>query len=193
MLTIDLLDRNIAQCEAAVAAGNEDQSTLEFLVNLRQDLASASEADWQAYNELTEHLPQEGADQTLIILKGQLLLERLVRQFVRSRLPNKRAFHDDSFRFSQCIEIGESMCLPNKETEWMWRQIKDLSSIRNELAHNLIYANADARVKSFVAAVANYHNLKSRTLTSAMSVLYGMLKGLCDLSTRDPKFKAFEI
>ncbi|GAA0241533.1 uncharacterized protein MP3633_2115 [Marinomonas primoryensis] len=84
------------------------------------------------------------------------------------------------------------MCLKSKEPEWLWKQVKELNSIRNKLAHNLNYESIEPRVNSFVSTIANSQNLENRTITSAIARLYGMVKGLCDLSHSND-FRAFKI
>ncbi len=192
MLTLELLDQHISECKQYVEAGNEDPKTLEFLLELRHDLENASDADWSAYSELTDHLPTEDADPVLIILKGQLLIERLVRKFILSRLPNPEAFEKRPFNAAQCITIAESMCLKNEEPEWLWKQVKELNGIRNKLAHNLDQESINTRINNFVSTIANAQKLENRTLTSAIARLYGMVKGLCDLS-ESKEFQAFKI
>lgn len=182
LLSLELLDKNIAECKEYVDDGKEEQSTLDFLLKLREDLANSNEADWEAYNELTNHLPNEDADPVLIILKGQLLLERLVRIFIASRLPNPEALDKQQFSAAHCIAIAESMCLDNDEPRWLWAQIKELNTIRNKLAHSLENEKVEVRINNFVTTVSNAQNLQSKTLTSVISRLYGMLKGICDLS-----------
>ena len=192
LLTLDLLDKNISECRKYVEAGKEDPKTLEFLLNLRCDLENATQDDWIAYNELVDHLPDAEADPVLIILKGQLLIERLVRKFVLSRLPNPEAFSKVQFTAAHCITIGESMCLKNEEPEWLWAQVRELNTIRNKLAHNLDYKSIEHRVNNFVSTIANAQKLENRTITGAIAKLYGMVKGLCDLSSSD-EFRAFKI
>lgn len=139
MLSLEQLDRNIAECKSLVDSGQEDKTMLDFLQKLREDLKNAGKADWDAYNELTDHLPNENVDPTLIILKGHLLIEKLVRRFIVSRLPNPDALEKKiSFNASQCIAIAESMCLINEEPQWLWLQINELNTIRNKLAHKLV-------------------------------------------------------
>jgi len=192
LLTLEQLDKHISECREYVEAGKEDPKTLDFLLSLRHDLKNATPEDWEAYNELVDHLPSEEADPVLIILKGQLLIERLVRKFILSRLPNPEAFDKAQFSAAHCIAIGESMCLNKKEPEWLWKQVRELNSIRNKLAHNLDYEAVEPRVNTFVSTIANAENLENRTLTSAIARLYGMVKGLCDLSQSD-EFRAFKI
>lgn len=192
MLTLELLDKHISECREYVEAGKEDPKTLEFFLSLRHDLEQAAPEDWAAYNELADHLPDQDADPVLIILKGQLLIERLVRKFILSRFQNPEAFEKNQFTAAQCIAIGESMCLKNKEPEWLWKQVKELNGIRNKLAHNLDYESIEPRVNSFVSTIANAQNLENRTITSAIARLYGMVKGLCDLSQSND-FRASKI
>lgn len=182
MLTLELLDQHIAECRIYVEGGKEDRSNLEFLVRLRDDLSGANESDWAAYNELVNHLPNQDADPVLIILKGQLLVERLVRKFIDSRLPNCKALDSQQFNAAQYIAIAESMCLNNEEPKWLWQQIKELNTIRNKLAHNLDHEKVSIRIDNFVSTVSNAQRLKSKSIVCVVARLYEMLKGLCDLS-----------
>lgn len=191
MLSLELLEKNIAECKQYVEAGKEDKSTLDFLLKLREDLVNASEADWEAYDELTNHLPDKDADPVLIILKGQLLIEKLVRKFVASRLPNPIPFQKQRFSAAECIAIAESMCLVNDEPKWLWDQVKELNTIRNMIAHSLEDKKVEVRINNFVAAVSNAQKLKSKTIINSIARLYGMLKGLCDLAASN-EFKAFK-
>jgi hypothetical protein len=162
-----------------------------MLLELRHDLENASVDDWAAYNELTDHLPSGNEDPALIVLKGQLFIERQVRKFINSRLPNPVAMQKQSFSAAQCIAIAESMCLDKKEPEWLWKQIKELNAIRNKLAHTLDDENIDKRVKNFVSTIGNAQKLESKSISAAISRLYGMLKGLCEVSESD-EFKLYK-
>jgi len=192
VFSLELLNKHIDECRQYVEAGKEAPEELESLIKLRNDLEHASYTDWAAYNELTDHLPTEDADPVLIILKGQLLIERLVRRFIISRLPNPEAFSRTQFNSAQCIALAESMCHQNKEPEWLWTQVKQLNGIRNKLAHKLDDENIDARIGNFVSTIANAQKLESKTLTSAIARLYGMVKGLCDLA-ESKELRAFKM
>jgi len=185
VLSLELLDQNIAECREQVEAGNEEQSMLDFYLKLREDLADSSEEDWAAYNEIHTHLPDQDADQTLVILKGQLLMEKLIREFIDSRLPNPSALGKQQFTAAQCISIAQSMCLDNTEPNWLWSQVKELNSIRNKLAHNLENENIDKRISNFISTVCNAQNLKNRSISNVVARMYGMLNGLCQISTSD--------
>ena len=185
MLSLELLDKDIAECAVYVKAGKENQSTLDKLLSLREDLRNRSEADWLAYNELVEHLPPDDADPLLIILKGHLLIEKLIRKFICSRLLNPEPFEKRGFGVAQCIAIAESMCLKNDDPAWLWIQVRELNTIRNKLAHSFIDENLEERISRFIATIANKQHLHNQTITSVISRIYGMLKGLCDLAESD--------
>ncbi|WP_432773510.1 hypothetical protein [Francisella salimarina] len=191
MLDLDTLDKDIFECEKRVQDGGGCESTLEMLLKIRDDLKTATEEEWSAYNELVEHLPNENEDPILIILKGQLLIERKVRKFINSRLPNPDALQKQTFSAAQCIAIAESMCLDQEEPVWLWKQIKELNAIRNKLAHTLNDENIDKRINSFVSTVNNVQKLNSKSIVGAIARLYGMLKGLCELSESD-EFKLYK-
>ena len=182
MLTLESLTKQILECEKYVKLGKEDPSVLDSLLSLKKDLEKATANDWEAYNELVNHLPDESVDPVLIILKGHLLIERLVRKFVFSRLPNPEAFLKNQFSAAQCITVAESLCLKNDEPEWLWKQIREINKIRNKLAHSLDYESIEPQINSFVSTVVNFQKMENRTVTSVVARLYGMLKGLCDLA-----------
>lgn len=182
MLNLERLQAHISECRKLVASGNEKPETLKELLDLYEDLKDEDEIGWKAYNELVEHLPDNNQDPALIILKGQLLIERLIRRFISSRLPNPSPFQNSQIKAADCIIIAESMCLPNDEPKWLWTQVKELNSIRNKLAHNLSDIKIDKRISNFVSTVANHTELHNRTLNSSISRIYGMLKGLCEVA-----------
>jgi hypothetical protein len=185
VLSPELLDQHIEECQKLIESGEENQSSLDFLLDLKKDLANASEDDWKAYNKLSDHLPKDDEDITLIILKGQLLLEKLVREFIDSRLTNPEAIEKQQFSAAQCISLAESMCLKTDEVKWICAQIRELNTIRNKLAHFLPDDKIEKRISNFVSTVSNAQNLKTKSLNIVISRLYGMLMGLCQLSNSD--------
>ena len=182
MLNLELLDKHIIECRKYVDAGKESQETLDQFLDLRDEMKNATEDDWAEYNLLTTHLPKDDTDPTLMILKGQLLIETQVRKFIVSRFENKIPFAKSSFTAAHCNAIAESFCVNSKETNWLWLQIKELNSIRNKLAHSLDGAKLNKRIANFVSTIDNHHKLEEKTLSTAISHMYGMLKGLNDLS-----------
>ena len=82
-----------------------------------------------------EHLP-EPEDAEVTILKGHLLIEGRIIEYIRRKLPNPDRFKSDKFRFSQLLMIARSLCPSNKYAN-LWQSIDNLNNLRNKLAHNL--------------------------------------------------------
>ena len=185
MPTLQDLDNLILECRRLVELEQEDPKQLDFLLQLRKDLEDADPSTWAMIDEVFEHLPRDSADQTLQILKGHLLLERKVREFVRERVPNPKVLEKARLSTFQVIHLGKAMCLDNDETKWLWEKILEVNHIRNDLAHNLVLKDSKKRIARLIDDIAKTQGLASITIGGAIAKLYGMLKGLCDLARED--------
>ena len=116
-LNLEKLEEDIQAVRQLVSEGKADQKDLDELLVLRERLQSAVPEDWEAYNLLTAHMPSEDADETLIILKGHLLIEQQVRAFIDQRLINPDAFRAANYTMYQCICLAEAFCLPGEEPQ----------------------------------------------------------------------------
>ena len=184
-LSLERLDHDILLCREKVDAGEVPQEELDFLLRLRVDFADATPADWALYNDLRRHLPDADADPVLLVLKGNLLIEQLVRSFVASRLPNPKPIEKLQLSSAQYIALAESLCMQNEKPRILWEHVKELNSIRNKMSHTLGGAELDKRVSNFVTSVCTSQGLSDHTLVRVISRLYGMVKGLCDVSLSD--------
>ena len=181
-LNIEKLEEDIQTARQLVSEGKADQNDLDGLLLLRERLQSADPEDWEAYNLLTAHMPPEDADETLIILRGHLLIEQKVRAFIDHRLINPDAFRAANYTTYQCICLAEAFCLPGEDPKWLWDRVKELNTIRNRMAHKLAPDDVKQKIESFVGTVEVKFSLSSSKLISAICHLYGMVKGLVDLS-----------
>jgi hypothetical protein len=175
MLSLELLDKHIKECRKCVDSGVESKDVLDDLIDLRKHLACASEEEWAAYNHMTNHLPDDNNDSTLIILKGQLLIEQLVRKFIESKLPNPVAFNKISLNAAQCNALAESLCIESEGGKWLWGQVNELNTIRNKLAHNLDSEKFEQRISNLISTVSNKQKLDDRSLSGVVACLYGMM------------------
>lgn len=187
-VSLEQLDKDIEELKKLVAEGAASQSELEGPVALRARLQLASPDDWDAYRFLIEHLPPDDADELLIVLKGHLMLEFMVREFVRRRMLNPDALEAARLGSSAMICLAEALCLPNDEPRWLWARVKQLNALRNKLAHNLDVSQVMKRIEDFVGEVSRREAMANPTLGGAISRLYRMVKGLCDLAN-DPNFR----
>ncbi|APE00809.1 hypothetical protein BM526_02410 [Alteromonas mediterranea] len=179
----DDLRTKLSQLRKLSDSGEHKEHSFNTEIAFLEDLLEKEdEQSLDAINDLIIHLPSEEHDPALIVLKGHLLIEKLVRRFISSRLVNPEPFEKSQINALSCITIAESMCLANEEPKWLWTQIKELNAVRNKLAHNLPNEKIEQRIHNFIATVSVRENLHSKTLTGCIARLYGMLKGLCEVA-----------
>ncbi|USR97101.1 hypothetical protein [Aliivibrio fischeri] len=81
-----------------------------------------------------------GNDQTLQVLKGHLLLEESIREFLIVLTSHPAALKGDSgtsFDCHQAICIVQAFYPFSDQIDWVWESAKRLNRLRNKLAHNL--------------------------------------------------------
>ena len=100
--------------------------------------------------QFEKHLPT-GKDEELLILKGHLLIERLLTRFVDANVPRPERIPLD-LRFAVKLAIASSLC-KDASSDWLWEAIAALNRLRNELAHQLAPPKFAHLRKGFVALV----------------------------------------
>ena len=85
---------------------------------------------------LVKHLPHYEEPATLILLKGHLLVEELLRGYIDGKLPNPSAFKHDQFLFAKVLMLCRALT-PLKVKSWAFDAAKMLNDVRNEVAHEL--------------------------------------------------------
>ncbi|MDD5058641.1 MAG: hypothetical protein PHQ60_12295 [Sideroxydans sp.] len=121
---------------------------------------------FEAVERYFEHLPPAD-DLTLLILKGHLLIEELLRQLVDQALIKPMALKDARLETHQCICLAEAMFY-DRVPSWLWDALKKLNSIRNKLAHNLNPVGFEHKVADFNEFV-NEHRDKTPGLRSVLN------------------------
>lgn len=179
-MKIDLehMDKTIAECRRAVECGEESQESLDKILRFRAFLELNSEGQVEGLFDLVDHLPEEGEDAVLIVLKGHLLIEKQVRRFVASHMRNPRAFDKVLFSAAQSIALGEALCPEDVDSKWMWGRVRKLNAIRNQLAHSFPEEGMNEKIRSFIDSIHERQDLKNKTLKGAISRIYTMLLGL---------------
>jgi hypothetical protein len=180
-----LLEQHIEECSRAVEKGIESQETLDFFLSLRQDLASASEADFEAMSELWDQFPSENEDHIQVILKGHLLIDKMTRKFISIKLINSQALEHMRLTSDHCIQIAESMYLRNDEPRWLWNRVRDINEIRNTLDRIHKQADLETKISTFVSEVSRNRGLSDESLGNAIARIYGMIRGLCELGASE--------
>jgi len=151
--------------------------------------------DWL---RIEQHYP-DGADLTLQVLKGHLLVEELLREIFAMLLTYPDALKGNrgtSFECHQIICLVQAMTKHSSLEPWVWDASKRLNGIRNDLAHNLEPRSLDEKVKSLIKFVT-HDNPTVKTVLDRLGTPEGMefkavilamcgcLSSLKDLITRD--------
>lgn len=113
---------------------------------------SETHPDWL---RIEQHYP-DGADLTLQVLKGHLLVEELLREIFNLLLAYPDALRGNRGARFECHQV---ICLVQAMTEhsalepWLWDAAKRLNGIRNDLAHNLEPRSLNEKVDSLITFV----------------------------------------
>jgi hypothetical protein len=108
-----------------------------------------------------KHFPLKGDDE-LVILKGHLLIEVLLWEFVDDNVPNKDALEklkkSHAFGFELLTHLAEALN-QRDHFDWLWRAIRKLNKIRNGFAHNLEPKGIEDIKKDFIDFVQTNDSL----------------------------------
>jgi len=104
--------------------------------------------DIQLFND---HMPPLGSDEALMVLKGHLLVEQLLRAFC-----TKHVFVDvdepPRVQFFTLYWAARAACY-DESIGWAWRAANQLNSIRNDLAHQLTPKAHERKVEALIDVV----------------------------------------
>jgi len=97
------------------------------------------------------HLPA-GKDAELLILKGHLLVERLLEKYVSQNVAHSAELQQAGFRFAQKLAIVAALHTQT-ESAWLWSSLRTFNRLRNELAHQIEGSKYNALLEQFVVQV----------------------------------------
>jgi len=104
------------------------------------------------YEEFIKHLPVHAKDVTLIALKGHLLLETALKEFIYLRVRHPERLQSKQINFATLVDFGSSLA-ENDKISWVWKALRQANSIRNMLAHNLQPKELDEKIDGFIKYV----------------------------------------
>jgi hypothetical protein len=85
----------------------------------------------------------------ILVLRGHLLIEREIHALIAAKFVRPKVFDPGRYFFSDIARLAEAL-YGDSVPEWVWKETKDLNTIRNSLAHNLIDDTLRPRVERFV-------------------------------------------
>ena len=104
---------------------------------------------------LLNHLPHYQEPAELILLKGHLLIEELLRGYIDRKLPNPSAFKHDQFLFAKVLMICRALT-PPKASSWAFDAAKKLNDVRNKVAHELDSPEVQGELEKFISLVEQH-------------------------------------
>ncbi|MFT4504615.1 hypothetical protein [Caballeronia sp. 15711] len=114
-----------------------------------------TERETDAFMRFMKLLPH-GKDIELVVLKAHLLIEEQIHLIVRNRLQNPDVL--GRLNCGQAIKLAQAFYPPEHEPE-TWKAVKQLNSLRNDIAHQLqsdqLKDKMQALVRSFPSGFAN--------------------------------------
>lgn len=116
-----------------------------------------SNRDKDSLSDLTrfiQHFPLRSHDVSLVVLKGHLLTEELLRDFLRSKVRHPSHLSDARLTYVQCVHIARA--LSPDPNDWVWVALERLNTIRNKLSHALEPDNLDHSVEQFLEFVRSH-------------------------------------
>ncbi len=87
------------------------------------------------FNKLKAHLPI-AKDPTAVIVRGHLLVEELLEEFISIHLREPTAIKDARLTFHQKFRLVQGL-IGSKSDNPMWKSVEQLNKLRNQISHNL--------------------------------------------------------
>jgi len=123
-----------------------------------------------------KHLPS-GADHTLVVLKGHLLIEELLTELLKEKLNRNNPLRikiDSNAMFAQKLNLCWAIVQGDIKFE-IWTFLKELNSIRNKMAHSVEPQGISEKIEAFTKMVSSHEHYlmpKSRDCDLEFSIAW---------------------
>lgn len=140
------------------------------------EMSATEKRQAEAFRRFLQLLPH-GKDIELVILKAHLLLEEQVRQIIDERLKNPAALA--RLQCHQAICLAQAF-FPKDHDPFLWASLKELNSIRNDIAHKLqsaqLQRRLEALIEGFPSGFADSSDRFELTLWSMFVAISGLVE-----------------
>jgi len=106
-------------------------------------------------DQFMTYLPVDFSDPSLVILKGHLLLEVALKDYISKRVHFPDRLDEGQIKFSSLVLFASSLEDSEKD-RWLWKALKMANKIRNQIAHNLDNPKLSRSEKELIAYVQAY-------------------------------------
>jgi len=104
------------------------------------------------FRKFWEHIPWASQNEMLIILKGHLLVEDILREYCASEVKFPAELEKAKLTFTQVAQLVRAI-QKYPPPQWVWGAIFKLNALRNKLAHKLIPEDFEKQKQEFVNLV----------------------------------------
>jgi len=130
-------------------------------------------------NRFISHLPLDSTDNVTVVLKGHLLVEELLREYVSLQFQKPEMLKDARLTFHQILCIARASS-NNASNEKLWLSIEKLNGLRNKLAHSLEPKDLEIKIKEFVSHLSNFNSGEAYISQDLkFGVLASCILGIC--------------
>ena len=140
----------------------------------------------RALDLLEKHLFQL-KDVELIVLKGHLILEEQLNNFLAYFVNDFEKFLKIGFSFERKVALLSCLIPKQIAKDEIWEQLREINRLRNKLTHNLRFPQYEQQLKRWAIEVLGYNpkTLKRKityrnSVVKAFTLLTGHLSGLAD-------------
>ena len=85
------------------------------------------------------HLPEDSEDNALVILKGHLLAEEILTEYIVRKIKHSEhlSLTDNHWGFVNKLELAWALSSDKHHQMWIWSSLKKLNAVRNKYSHSL--------------------------------------------------------
>jgi hypothetical protein len=138
----------------------------------------------RALDSLEKHLFRL-KDVELIVLKGHLILEEELNDFLACFVNDIEKFLKIGFLFERKVALLSCLVPKQMAKDEIWEQLREINRLRNKLAHNLRFSQYEQQLKHWAIGILGYNpkTLKRKityrnSVVKAFALLTGHLSGL---------------
>lgn len=106
----------------------------------------------EKFEDFLNHLPVTASDIALMALKGHLLVEQALREFIEKRVAKPELLQEKQIAFPTLLIFASSLD-DGDSMNWVWVAAGKLNTLRNQLAHNLNPKKIESLERDFVKYV----------------------------------------
>jgi hypothetical protein len=123
------------------------------------------------------HMPIGSGDETLIVLKGHLLIERMLTDFLESEAKRPGFVQRANLDFASKTWIARAYARRQVDSlDWAWEAIGKLNTMRNDFAHELVPKQYAAHREQFISLVEkkalDYSRLESHPAEALILAIF---------------------